>query len=242
VTRIRCPAPLLFALLSIWLLGSAVAAAPAHRPHPRGHHPGVHRRIAVAATVETTPLSSPPVVSAPRASIRLDLASTAEPADLGPAPPPAVISVPVAALASSPAIDGPGRERRWGLLGGGLALFLSGYALDIGISYGVGHAGAGTSFVPLIGPLIQLRDSWAMVAPASTGNPDVDAQANSRIATVNHAIQGAAYAVLSVDFALQLAGAAMTVIGAVGHAPRHYAAAGKGLAWSITPAGARLRF
>ncbi|MCA1663783.1 MAG: hypothetical protein LC659_05870, partial [Myxococcales bacterium] len=31
------------------------------------------------------------------------------------------------------------RERRWSLFGGGLALFLAGWALDIGLSYGLGH-------------------------------------------------------------------------------------------------------
>jgi hypothetical protein len=73
-----------------------------------------------------------------------------------------------------------------------------------------------------------------MVSPSTTGNPEVDAQANPRIAEVNHTIQQAAYAVLAVDFVLQLAGTTMIVVGAVGTSkePRE-----RNVAWSITPTG-----
>src|SRR6266850_6302186 len=76
------------------------------------------------------------------------------------------------------------------------------YALDIGLSYGLGHDPAGTSLIPVIGPLVQMGDSWAMVKPSQTGDPMVDGPANQRIDEVNNTIQQAAYAVLAVDFVL----------------------------------------
>jgi hypothetical protein len=259
----RCLVPLVLGLA----LSATSAAAPAHKPHPRAHHAAAHHHhfVGAASTTDTMTLSSPsgsgsqlassPAVaaslamaspSAPRASanVRLEVAPAHDDAaDDGPAPPPAVVTAPRAALTVTPVDHSPGRERRWGLVGGGLALFLGGYALDIGISYGVGHSGAAESLIPIVGPLVQLNQSWAMVAPANTGNADVDAQANSRIASANHAIQVAAYAVLSVDCALQLAGAAMAIVGAVGHAPRRFAAVTKGgVAWNFAPNGVRLRF
>ncbi len=261
MTRMRSLAPL---ILGLALSSASAAAAPAHKPHARAHHASHRRLTNASASADAMTLSSPsgsgsqlassPSVAAslsmpapspppPRANVRLALAETRQD-DLGPAPPPAVVSAPAAAMTIAPVnSDGAGRQRRWGLFGGGLALFLGGYALDIGISYGVGNSGAAKSLIPLVGPLTQLHDNWAMVAPANTGNADVDAQANSRIASANRAIQVAAYAVLSVDFALQLAGAAMTIVGIVGHAPpRHYAAVGKGVAWNVAPGGVRLRF
>jgi hypothetical protein len=108
------------------------------------------------------------------------------------------------------------RERRWGLFGGGLALFLVGYALDLGLTYGVGHSPAGEAFIPVVGPLVQMGDSWAMVPRAATGNAQADAQAQPQIDGANHTIQSVAYAVLAVDFALQLAGATMATVGIIG--------------------------
>ena len=265
MTRMRCCVPL---VLGLALSATSATAAPAHKPHPRAHHaaPHHHHFVGAASPTDTMTLSSPsgsgsqlasspsvaaslamatpPPPSAPRASVRLEAAPAHDDADVGPPPPPAVVAAPRAALTVTPVDNAAssGRERRWGLIGGGLALFLGGYALDIGISYGVGHTGAAESLIPIVGPLVQLNQSWAMVAPANTGNADVDAQANSRIASANHAIQVAAYAVLSVDFALQLAGAAMTIVGAVGHAPRRFAAVTKGVAWNFAPNGVRLRF
>ncbi len=109
------------------------------------------------------------------------------------------------------------RERRWSLFGGGLALFLAGWALDIGLSYGIGHERAATSFIPIAGPLVQMGDSWAMVPRAATGNAQIDAQAQPQIDQANHTIQTVAYSVLAVDFAMQLAGSTMMVVGIVGH-------------------------
>ena len=109
------------------------------------------------------------------------------------------------------------RERRWSLFGGGLALLVAGWAADIGLSYGLGHERAATSFIPVAGPLVQMGDSWAMVPRAATGNAEVDAQAQPQIDRANRTIQEVAYGVLAVDFAMQLAGSTMMVIGVVGH-------------------------
>ena len=109
------------------------------------------------------------------------------------------------------------RSRRWSLFGGGLGLFVAGYALDVGLTYGVGHQPAATSLIPLVGPLVQMGESWAMVPRVATGNTQVDAQAQPRIDDANHTIQQVAYAVLAVDFAMQLVGATMAVVGIVGH-------------------------
>jgi hypothetical protein len=150
--------------------------------------------------------------------------------DLQPAPAPAVLEV--TPVTPKPVVSRD-RERRWGVLGGGIALFAAGYALDIGLSYGLGHDPAATSFIPVIGPLVQMGDSWAMVKPSATGNAMVDGPANQRIDEVNHTIQQAAYAVLAVDFVLQLAGTTMIVVGAVG-TPRTLE---RNVAWSVRPTG-----
>ncbi len=109
------------------------------------------------------------------------------------------------------------RERRWSLFGGGLALLLAGWALDVGLSYGLGHEPASTSLIPVFGPLVQMGDSWAMVPPSKTGNAQIDAAANPRIDDANHTIQQVAYAVLALDCAMQLAGSTMLMVGIIGN-------------------------
>lgn len=122
------------------------------------------------------------------------------------------------------------------MFGGGLALFLVGYGLDIGASYGLGHQPAATSLIPIAGPLVQLGDSWAMIAPSNSGNPMVDGPANQRIDAANRAIQTAAYAVLAVDCAIQLTGVTLAIVGAVGRSPRSYAMV------APAPGGVAVRF
>jgi hypothetical protein len=179
-------------------------------------------RLAIALLLSTAVVSAAPrhkrrvqaqAQTQVQAQVSLDL----------PAPPPPAVIEPPPPLPPPPPPprDAPGRERRWGLFGGGLAMFLVGYGLDIGISYGLGHNPAATSLIPIAGPLVQMGDSWAMVAPSNSGNPQIDGPANERIASVNHTIQTAAYAVLAVDFALQLAGATMVVVGVVGRTPAY---------------------
>ena len=109
------------------------------------------------------------------------------------------------------------RERRWSLFGGGLALLLAGWALDVGLSYGLGHQPAAESLIPVVGPLVQMGDSWAMIAPSRSGNAQVDAMAQPRIDAANQTIQQVAYAVLALDCAMQLAGSTMLVVGVIGN-------------------------
>jgi hypothetical protein len=160
-------------------------------------------------------------------------------ADLTPhdrdAPPPAMLpSAPEPRTAARP--TDLHRQRRWGLFGGGLVMFLVGYGADIGLTYGLNHQPATTSLIPFVGPILQTRESWAMVPPANTGNPQVDGPANQRIAAVNAQIQTAAYAALAVDCAIQLIGTSLTVAGVVGKAPTKYAAI------EPTGTGVRVRF
>jgi hypothetical protein len=127
----------------------------------------------------------------------------------------AIVVVVLVSLMSTSVVHA--RERRWSLFGGGLALFLAGWALDIGLSYGLGHAAAGESLIHVVGPLVQMNESWAMIAPMHSGNAQVDAQAQPRIDDANHTIQQVAYAVLAVDFAMQLAGSTMLMFGIIGN-------------------------
>jgi hypothetical protein len=134
-----------------------------------------------------------------------------------------VLVVVVLALAR-PALAGPVLEPtpsvhavkrpRWGLFGGGLALFLAGWAADVGAAYGVPGGVSSHAWIPLVGPLIQMGDKWGIDPKTMhTGNVQVDAQIDSRAAQVNSSIQDAAYAVLAIDFGLQLAGAVMAIVG-----------------------------
>src|SRR6188474_88551 len=50
--------------------------------------------------------------------------------------------------------------RRWGLFSAGTTLFAAGYVADIGVTYGMGHANPAISLIPVLGPLIQLGDSY----------------------------------------------------------------------------------
>jgi len=127
----------------------------------------------------------------------------------------AVVLVLLASLVSTSVVHA--RERRWSLFGGGLALFLAGWALDIGLSYGLGHNPAAESLIPVVGPLVQMNDSWAMIPAMHSGNAQVDAQAQPRIDDANHTIQQVAYAVLALDFAMQLAGSTMLMFGIIGN-------------------------
>jgi hypothetical protein len=127
----------------------------------------------------------------------------------------AIVVVVLVSIMSSSVANA--RERRWSLFGGGLALFLAGWALDIGLSYGLGHDPAATSLIPVLGPLVQMGDSWAMVPPSKSGNAQADAVAQPRIDDANRTIQSVAYAVLALDCAMQLAGSTMLVVGVIGN-------------------------
>jgi hypothetical protein len=138
------------------------------------------------------------------------------------APPPALVAPPPAVIAPSPAEREPtatvlvSQKPRWGLLGGGVALFVAGYAANLGLSYGLANPDASHALIPLVGPLVQLGDKWGIQSgPAKSGNVQVDREINSRTEQVNATIQTVAYVVLALDFTLQLTGAILAVVGGV---------------------------
>jgi hypothetical protein len=202
---LRCRAPV--ALLLVCALGGVALATP--RTH---HRPPKHARAQLRSGTTTLVAEREPGVPIERPT---PVVLTPEPA-----PPVAVVPDAIAPPAPPPPpADVTARERRWGLFAGGTVLFLSGYSLDIGLTYGLGHQPSGTSLVPLVGPLIQMGDTWTVVSPSTSGNPQVDQVANQKIAEVNHAAQTAAYAVLAIDFTMQLAGVTMAIVGLVGKRP-----------------------
>jgi hypothetical protein len=173
---------------------------------------------------------APPPAPPPPSVARLDLT-----VHVVEAPPPAVLpGVPAPSVTERPA--DLHRKRRWGMFGGGLAMFLIGYGADIGVTYALNHQPATNSLIPFVGPILQTRESWALVPAAHTGNPQVDGPANQNIAAVNSQIQTAAYAVLAVDCAVQIIGTSLTIAGVVGKAPTKYAAI------EPTGTGVRVRF
>jgi hypothetical protein len=104
--------------------------------------------------------------------------------------------------------------RRYGLMAGGLTLFAIGYVADAGVTYGVHHDPAGVSLIPLIGPLIQCGESFGYHGPmVATGNAQIDAQMNAQIHQASDLIAAVTYVGLAVDFAAQLAGLTMAIIG-----------------------------
>jgi hypothetical protein len=186
------------------LLVAAVAGAKRH-----------HRKTTTLALAPTPPRAAAPV-------------EPDEPSPTAAAPEPVVMQTP-----PPPRVDGV-RERRWGLFGGGLAVFVAGWAIDVGATYGMGHDPAAMSFVPLVGPLIQMSQNWGTVPRMTSGNPQIDMPAHQRIDQVNQAIQTGAYVILAVDFALQLAGVSMTIAGGAGQkVERRYA---------LSPTGLRVTF
>jgi hypothetical protein len=137
------------------------------------------------------------------------------------APPPASLQ-PSAPAASAPellpstsaAIDQPRTHRRWGVFAGGVTLFLLGYGANIAITYGTDHQPATTSLIPVVGPLLQMTQSYSLTSTSvKTNNAQLDQQANAMIADVNRTVQTVAYVGLAVDCAMQLAGLVMAIAG-----------------------------
>jgi hypothetical protein len=137
----------------------------------------------------------------------------------------AVVMLPVCSWAT-PALDPiPERNdiieshpRRWGLMSGGLSLFAVAYAADAGVTYGFHHDPAGVSLIPVIGPLVQMGDHYGYQGPSvTTPDPSFNKQTNDQIQSASTLISTVTYVGLAVDFAAQLAGVTMAIVGAATH-------------------------
>jgi hypothetical protein len=109
--------------------------------------------------------------------------------------------------------------RRWGVFAAGTTLFAAGWAADVGVTYGMGHENPGWSLIPVIGPFIQLGDSYRLADPNAikTGNPSIDQQSSAMVNAGNQAYQSLVYTGLVLDAALQIAGVATAIAGALTH-------------------------
>ncbi len=116
----------------------------------------------------------------------------------------------ISALRSAPPERAP---RRWGLFGGGVALFGLAYAADAGATYGLGRSSASTALIPFAGPLIQLSQPYTVVTAPTTGSSSIDSQTSSAADSVNRTVQIVAQVGLVLDFALQVTGAALAIAG-----------------------------
>jgi hypothetical protein len=148
-------------------------------------------------------------------TVFLSSLAAASPEELRPSPELAQSSVE---LRARPA-DGP---RRWGLVAAGAMLFVAGYAADVGVTYGMGHADPSWSLIPVFGPLIQLGDSFQIADPnaVKTGNPSVDQRSSQMINSGNQAYRSIIYTGLVLDAALQIAGVVTAIVGAASKSRR----------------------
>src|SRR6059058_6390837 len=98
--------------------------------------------------------------------------------------------------------------RRWGVFAAGMTLWAAGWSADVGVTYGMGHENPEWSLIPVIGPFIQLGDSYRLADPSSvkTGNPTIDQQSSAMINAGNQAYQSLVYTGLVLDAAVQIAG------------------------------------
>jgi len=112
--------------------------------------------------------------------------------------------------------------RRWGVFAAGVTVWAAGYAADVGVSYGLHHANAARSLIPVVGPLVQLGDTYTIANAKSvqTGNPTIDQQSSAMIAQGNQAYQALVYTGLVVDAAVQIAGVVTAIAGAATHTRR----------------------
>jgi hypothetical protein len=135
-------------------------------------------------------------------------------------PPPANVAPPAVPLIAppAPAVEYERPPRRWGMFGGGVALWAAAYAADVGVTFGFHHDPGTVALVPLVGPLIQLGDKYGYQGPLPmTGNATLDAQMAQQIAQANTLIQTVTYVGLALDFAGQLTGITLALVGALSH-------------------------
>jgi len=91
---------------------------------------------------------------------------------------------------------------RYGLIAAGLAVFGAAWIMDITWTYGLAHQPAWESFVPLIGPLLQMNDGISS-NPDNTSSPGYH----------DEGTQIAARVLLVWDFIGQAAGVLMAILG-----------------------------
>ena len=142
-----------------------------------------------------------------------------EPPKMGSVSEPVVAPAPQPSLhLEEPRVEIDHRPRRWGMMAGGITLWAIAYAADIGVTYGFHHEPGGMSAIPLVGPLIQCGEKYGYQGPMPmTGNAAVDKQMADQIAQANTLIQSVTYLGLALDFAGQLTGITLALVGALTH-------------------------
>jgi hypothetical protein len=196
-------------LLVLTLLAGFVEAAP------RKKTPRARTRLA-QLSVESAPAhpvdAAPPDAAAPASAVLAPSPARSVPAAAMPASAMPAAAMPVPAGSQLVEV----RHRRWGLFAGGVSLFALAWAADIGVTYGMRHEPAAVSLIPLIGPLIQCGEQYGYHGPMPvTGNAALDRQMASQIESASNLIAATTYVGLALDFAAQLTGLTMAIVGAV---------------------------
>jgi hypothetical protein len=197
---------------------------------PAEAQPGAPQRsdLSISATGEALP---------PPPSSDVAVPDSAEP------PPPGVVVLSRPSDATPTQTVRYSQQRRWGLFAAGLVLFLVGYGADIGLTYGFGHTPSYTSLIPIVGPFIQMGQSYGLDGPPiNSGDPEYDRKITNQIDSGNSVIRSLVYAGLAVDAVLQLGGATMAILGATLKRPvRTYAVGPARPKVAVTPASGGLR-
>ncbi len=201
------------ALLVLLVQTAALAQSPSALRARRRHHRAVlHARSARATRIdagedELTPVTRTVERRAPAAAEE----SEEKPTPPTPAPTPAVLR----AEPPAPKVRAV-QARRYDLLGGGLALLVGAYGADVGLTAALGHRPLTNAAIPFAGPILQLRESYGTtsVTYPNSGDPTADGNAVQSQRSMNRSLQIAIDVALVADFAAQLAGATLAVVGA----------------------------